>query len=408
MATNMAYDARTYTSISVHAWYQGTTAVTKCIIQGPTAAVTLTTTPKTNWTTDPPVNFTGLAPGQSYSFKAYFYTSTDTLVEETSTFYFTTLEYSSTTVNINTTAIGETYLNIRAFYRGNTGVTYCVISCAGNGMTISAGGTTYEWTTDSVTFSGLNPGTSYTASVTFYNGSGYVASTSGTFTTLAPSDTTPPTVSNVNLTAIPVTNGYNVKMTWAAYDDVGIVKHWLYRSSPNTQNYVSVGYDVSGSAREFTFTTDADGNLFQSGKTYYFRVRAVDAAGNISTQDSGTKSIYISATRPQNWAWEYTIVSGGSVYSVVGKKVNIMRAAHWNDFTTRINQFRAYKGLSPYSFTQVTSSTSGSAVVSAINQAINAINDMLPVGSKMSTITASNKVAASIFINLRDKLNSIQ
>ena len=109
MATNMAYDDRTYTSISVHAWYQGTTAVTKCIIQGPTAAITLTTSASTNWTTSS-VNFTGLAPGQTYGFKAYFYTSSNTLVAETETFYFTTLAYSSTTVNINTIGggVGET------------------------------------------------------------------------------------------------------------------------------------------------------------------------------------------------------------------------------------------------------------------------------------------------------------
>lgn len=403
----MAYDARTYTSISVHAWYQGTTAVTKCIIQGPTAAVTLTTSASTNWTTSS-VNFTGLAPGQTYPFKAYFYTSSDTLVESSDTFYFTTLAYSGTTTTINTTAIGETYLNIRAFYRGNTGVTYCIISCAGNGMTISAGGTTYEWTTDSVTFSGLNPGTSYTASVTFYNGSGYVASTSGTFTTLAPSDTTPPTVSNVNLTAIPVTNGYNVKMTWAAYDDAGIVKHWLYRSSPNTQNYVSVGYDVSGSAREFTFTTDADGNLFQSGKTYYFRVRAVDAAGNISTQDSGTKSIYISATRPQNWEWEYTITQGGNFYSVSNKTAYLMRASHWNAFTSRINEFRIYKGKTAYSFTTATSGMSGSAVTTCVNQAINAINELIDVQYRIANVSAGQKITANTFLAMRDRLNNLQ
>ena len=407
MATNMAYDARTYTSISVHAWYQGTTAVTKCIIQGPTAAVTLTTSASTNWTT-PSANFTGLAPGQSYSFKAYFYTSSNTLVASSDTFYFTTLAYSGTTTTINTTAIGETYLNIRAFYRGNTGVTYCVISCAGNGMTISAGGTTYEWTTDSVTFSGLNPGTSYTASVTFYNGSGYVASTSGTFTTLAPSDTTPPTVSNVNLTAIPVTNGYNVKMTWAAYDNVGIVKHWLYRSSPNTQNYVSVGYDVSGSAREFTFTTDADGNLFQSGKTYYFRVRAVDAAGNISTQDSGTKSIYISATRPQNWEWEYTITQGGNFYSVSNKTAYLMRASHWNAFTSRINEFRIYKGKTVYSFNTATSGMSGSAVTTCVNQAINAINELLDAQYRIDNVSAGQKITANTFLAMRNRLNNLQ
>ena len=197
-------------------------------------------------------------------------------------------------------------------------------------------------------------------------------------------------------------------MTWEAYDNVGVVKHWLYRSSPNTQNYVSVGYDVSGSAREFTFTTDADGNLFQSGKTYYFRVRAVDAAGNISTQDSGTKSIYISAARPQNWEWEYTITQGGNFYSVSNKTAYLMRASHWNAFTSRINEFRIYKGKTAYSFTTATSGMSGSAVTTCVNQAINAINELIDVQYKIANVSAGQKITANTFLAMRNRLNNLQ
>lgn len=406
MATNMATDDIGYTYITLHAWYGGSTSVTKCIIQGPTNVFTFETTPKTNWTTDPPVTFTNLQPGTSYNFTVYFYSASNTLVEY-KTYSFSTSSYTED-ININTGTITATTMEIRAYYRGNNPVDYCIILCNGDGRGTSKSTPVYEWTTDYMLYTGLNPETSYSATATFYYNGNPVKSITKIFTTLGIPDTERPVVSNLNFVSIPVTNGYHVKMTWSASDNVGIVKHWLYRSPPNTESYTSVGYDVSGTAREFTFTSDANGNLFQAGNRYYFRVIAVDAANNQSLLASGTTSYVVTGNRPNNWAWEYTIVSGGSVYSVVGKKVNIMRAAHWNDFTTRINQFRAYKGLSPYSFTQVTSSTSGSAVVSAINQAINAINDMLPVGSKMSTITISNKVAASIFINLRDKLNSIQ
>ena len=78
-----------------------------------------------------------------------------------------------------------------------------------------------------------------------------------------------------------------------------------------------------------------------------------------------------------------------------------MTAYEWNNFTKRINEFREYRGLSQYSFATV--SSDGNCTASIINQAVNAINAM---GFNIATVS-SGTVPANVFIQMRDKLNSI-
>ena len=84
-----------------------------------------------------------------------------------------------------------------------------------------------------------------------------------------------------------------------------------------------------------------------------------------------------------------------------------MRATHWNEFTARINLFRVdYKGLSSYTFTTATNSTTPTGVRNCINEAINAINPMLPTAKK-NTIGAGDKVTAKIFTDFVAKIKLI-
>ena len=53
-----------------------------------------------------------------------------------------------------------------------------------------------------------------------------------------------------------------------------------------------------------------------------------------------------------------------------------MRAAHWNAFTARINEFRDYKSKTQYTFTNATTSTTEVGIRNCANQAITAINAM--------------------------------
>jgi hypothetical protein len=118
-------------------------------------------------------------------------------------------------------------------------------------------------------------------------------------------------------------------------------------------------------------------------------------------------SIYVTtlSARPSNWSWSYSIYSGGSVYNtqIVGGQITayLMSYSEWNNFTSRINQFRIYRGLSNYSFTTVSSGSNCTPGI--INEAVTAINAM---GFSIPTVGSGN-VPASVFIQMRDSLNSI-
>lgn len=167
------------------------------------------------------------------------------------------------------------------------------------------------------------------------------------------------------------------------------------------------GYDVYVDGRYYQTTSlryaviDA-----KPGTSYEVCVRAYNEWGTSSAR-CGT---FRTPSLPGKWNWSYDIYSGGEFYdySSDGRTVYLMPASEWNNFTSRINEVREYKGLSNYSFTTATRNTSESGIRTCINQAINAINDMLSSSSRMSTISSGSEVRASIFIDMRDKLNSIK
>lgn len=130
---------------------------------------------------------------------------------------------------------------------------------------------------------------------------------------------------------------------------------------------------------------------------------------NFSDETSNDVNLNITVThssRPSNWAWSYNITSGGNVYQTSVSNGTIIAyiipASEWTSFQQRINLFRVYKGLSNYSFASISSQSSCNPAV--INEAVNAINPM--VANSISQVTSGN-ISASVFTNLRDKLNSI-
>jgi hypothetical protein len=82
-------------------------------------------------------------------------------------------------------------------------------------------------------------------------------------------------------------------------------------------------------------------------------------------------------TRPSNWNWT-------SLMSSVQTNPNmtyfgtiplaLVNASEWNSFCDRINEFRAYKGLSPYVFTRAT--TGHGFTRGMYNEAVNALSPM--------------------------------
>lgn len=104
----------------------------------------------------------------------------------------------------------------------------------------------------------------------------------------------------------------------------------------------------------------------------------------------------IAVERPNDWSWWSTIRSGAAI---------AITASEWNAFTTRINEFREYTGLSSYSFTTVSSGTPISYWI--VNQARTAISEISGHGSLPSAAVSGGKIYASFFNSLASALNSI-
>ena len=103
----------------------------------------------------------------------------------------------------------------------------------------------------------------------------------------------------------------------------------------------------------------------------------------------------LAATRPSNWYWQDTVASG---YPMI-------RATQWNEFCSRINSFRQYRGLGNYSFPIV---YRGNVITASIvNQARTAISQISGSGTLPSTAYTGATITAYYFNQLRDALNAI-
>lgn len=151
--------------------------------------------------------------------------------------------------------------------------------------------------------------------------------------------------------------------------------------SPNTTYTYNVKYNI---VYDYDYEYDDEGNITGSTITG----EANNWAGGVQFTTPGLI---------QNWTWS----------SVVSPRhpINIS-ALDWNNFCTRINQFRAYKGLGGYSFTTVYPGTPISANI--YMQAWNAINSISDHGTMPPTaISGTTTITAYHFTQLRDALNVI-
>lgn len=103
--------------------------------------------------------------------------------------------------------------------------------------------------------------------------------------------------------------------------------------------------------------------------------------------------------RPSNWTWNSLVSSAQTNpnQTYTGAiSLAIVDASEWNSFCARINEFRAWKGLSDYSFS---SATSGSGLGTPYSQAVDAITSMATVSQPSGFY--------SKLVALKDALNSI-
>ncbi|MGM0807479.1 MAG: fibronectin type III domain-containing protein [Bacillota bacterium] len=232
----------------------------------------------------------------------------------------------------------------------------------------------------------LNEYTSYTIKVVPYNSYGDGTSATVVARTL---DQTAPTV---DITAVTTSNS-RISIAYSGNDPhSGIAEYQVYISLPDaTTLYYKTSLDdlITG----YTFETDGTGNPLIAGKTYRVGVKAIDASGNVSTTDS--EYYLLPNTRPNNWSW-YTAKTSGGNFSLTSDE--------WFKFCTRINDFRSYKNLSYYGFTDATSG--GSFYAYMFNQARSAIVDLPRSVSLPSAVSSGDYIYAYQLNQLRDALNS--
>jgi hypothetical protein len=143
----------------------------------------------------------------------------------------------------------------------------------------------------------------------------------------------------------------------------------------------------------YTFTTDADGFGFVHNAKYWIKVYAYDFQGNSS---GASVQVTYTAARPTNWAW-HTSKDKGQPFSLT--------AVEWNSFQTKIDQFRVYKGYTPYPFT---TAVKGQPILyTYFNEVKDAINIMSPPTSVPSTKIKGQEMSGADFNRLRDSLNSV-
>ncbi len=120
---------------------------------------------------------------------------------------------------------------------------------------------------------------------------------------------------------------------------------------------------------------------------------------------TGTQDIYIRAegevveveeTRPDYFSWTYSKKSG---------KTFKLTAKEWNALTANINEVRAYRGYSQYSFTKAYSGDDFTAKM--YNQARKAIQGISGYGTYIPTVYAGDEVTAYALNQLVSELNAI-
>jgi hypothetical protein len=140
-------------------------------------------------------------------------------------------------------------------------------------------------------------------------------------------------------------------------------------------------------------TTSLSASLtFDTADAVDVMVIAMDSSGRMSMP-----TIVPVGVKPDAWMWYPQIYAGATI---------AIAAAHWNAFTSRINEWRAYKGLSSYSFTQVSSGQAISATI--VNQARSAIQGIgTGVGTGVTQAVTGQPLQAAIFENMRLAINAL-
>jgi len=183
-----------------------------------------------------------------------------------------------------------------------------------------------------------------------------------------------------------------------SYDTLRI---YLYSDDFSYSTSIDVRY--GGGSGQTTDTYRSGTATFSGltpGSTYYFdavltyggQTEYIPPSGYFTAMTTGTKP----NPRPSNFSWTYTKSSGSNFN---------LYASEWNAFFIKINEFRAYKNLSEYSFS--VANTGYDFYAFMYNQAITAISSMNPSIALPPTRNSGNIIYATNINQLVSSLNSI-
>lgn len=231
---------------------------------------------------------TGLTGSTSYSYRVRAADAAGNLSAYSNTASATTqappdTQAPTAPTSLTATPVSSTQINLAwAASTDNVGVTgYRVERCQGAGCSNFAQIATPTSTTFSNT--GLSASTSYSYRVRAVDAAGNLSPYTSTVSasTQAPPDTQAPTAPT-NLTATPVSSS-QINLTWAAStDNVGVTGYRVERcQGVGCSNFAQIAAPPA--------TTFSDTGLIGS-TSYSYRVRAVDAAGNLSAYSNTTSA----------------------------------------------------------------------------------------------------------------------
>lgn len=137
-------------------------------------------------------------------------------------------------------------------------------------------------------------------------------------------------------------------------------------------------------------------SFLERGCNYKVRVFIVNSSGKVSETSSWINVSVPEKIRPNNFFWTYTKKANGNFN---------LTATEWNSFTSRINEFRDYYGLSAYSFTKAYKNNTFTAAM--YNQARTAIRAIDGYGTYIPYVYKGDEITAYMMNILVSELNSI-
>jgi hypothetical protein len=143
-----------------------------------------------------------------------------------------------------------------------------------------------------------------------------------------------------------------------------------------------------------------------AGTSYRF-----DLKSNVGTNYSLSVSIMF-APRPLRFS-KFNFTKGQQLTLTVQNGINyvtIMPNTEWNEFTTNINNVRAYKGLVSFPFTEIITATNFVDKIKftydIYNEAIDAMKE-LGLTTDADKVSKDSQITAECFTKLKDALNNV-